>query len=178
VTTSLSKPDPAGTIPREGDHYQLRVVNHWCCRCGNHTRVWIPGVVSRETIIWAAEHGYPYIILNAPIDESKKIWQLYDETAVTAGFTAGPEHRGYLVRCHVAETEEKAIENAKQFMWMQGEFTGLTHPLWASPALPGACAQAGGIPRGRRKQSMPRPRSSSTLALIAGTPKRVIEKLQ
>ena len=37
-------------------------------------------------------------------------------------------------RCHVAETEEKAMENARQFMWMQGEFTGLAHPVWSTPS--------------------------------------------
>ena len=47
---------------------------------------------------------------------------------------AGPENRGYLQRCHVAETEEKALANARQFMWMQGEFTGLAHPVWSSPS--------------------------------------------
>ena len=73
-------------------------------------RVWIPGVVSRETIVWAAEHRYPYIILNAPIEDSKKVWQLYDETAERVGYQAGSEQRGYLIRCHVAETEEKAQE--------------------------------------------------------------------
>jgi hypothetical protein len=34
----------------------------------------------------------------------------------------------------VAETEEKALANARQFMWMQGEFTGLAHPVWSSPS--------------------------------------------
>ena len=37
-------------------------------------------------------------------------------------------------RVHVADTEEKALKNARQFMWMQGEFTGLAHPVWASPS--------------------------------------------
>src|SRR3989449_6880050 len=124
-----------GPFRWEGNHYQLRVVNPWVLPLQQpHPRVWIPGVVSRETIVWAAEHRYPYIILNAPIEETKQIWQLYDETAERVGYQAGSEQRGYLIRCHVAETEEKAIENARQFMWMQGEFTGLTHPLWASPA--------------------------------------------
>ena len=25
------------------------------------------------------------------------------------------------------------MENARQFLWMQGEFTGLAHPVWAQP---------------------------------------------
>jgi alkanesulfonate monooxygenase SsuD/methylene tetrahydromethanopterin reductase-like flavin-dependent oxidoreductase (luciferase family) len=159
------------------------VVNPWVLPLQQpHPRVWIPGVVSRETIVWAAEHGYPYIILNAPVEESKKIWQLYDETAARVGFSAGPEHRGYLIRCHVAETEEKAIQNAKEFMWMQGEFTGLTHPLWASPA--GYLGEWARKPLaefrvGRRKQSMPPfEKQFAAMSIIAGTPKQVIEKLR
>ena len=113
-----------GPFRWEGNHYQLRVVNPWALPLQQpHPRIWIPGVVSRETIVWAAEHRYPYIILNAPVQECQKIWQLYDETAARVGYTSGPEQRGYLIRCHVAETEEKALRNAKEFMWMQGEFS-------------------------------------------------------
>src|SRR2546422_6877514 len=64
-----------GPFRWEGKHYQLRVVNPWVLPLQQpHPRVWIPGVVSRETIVWAAEHRYPYIILNAPIEETKQIW--------------------------------------------------------------------------------------------------------
>jgi alkanesulfonate monooxygenase SsuD/methylene tetrahydromethanopterin reductase-like flavin-dependent oxidoreductase (luciferase family) len=139
-------------------------------------------VVSRETIVWAAEHRYPYIILNAPVEDSKKVWQLYDETAARVGYQAGPEQRGYLIRCHVAETEEKAIENARQFMWMQGEFTGLTHPLWASPAgYLGAWARRplAEFRVGRRKQSMPPfEKQLESMSIIAGTPEQAVKKLR
>ena len=60
--------------------------------------------------------------------------RLYDKAAAEVGYTAGPENFGYLIRVHVQDTEEKALENARQFMWMQGEFTGLAHPVWANPA--------------------------------------------
>src|SRR5205085_947477 len=50
------------------------------------------------------------------------------------GFKGGPEYHGYLKQVHVAETDEKAIENARQFTWMQGEFTGLAHPVWSTPS--------------------------------------------
>jgi hypothetical protein len=68
------------------------------------------------------------------IEDSKKIWAVYDEAAGKAGYEGGPEQRGYLIRCHVQENEEKALANARQFMWMQGEFTGLQHPVWAAPS--------------------------------------------
>ena len=32
------------------------------------------------------------------------------------------------------DSEEKAEKNARQFLWMQGEFTGLAHPVWTNPS--------------------------------------------
>ncbi|MEE9284875.1 MAG: LLM class flavin-dependent oxidoreductase, partial [Dehalococcoidia bacterium] len=123
-----------GPFRWERTHYQLRVVNPWALPLQQpHPRVWVPGISSKETIVWAAHHRYPYIALNTTLEDTLKIWTIYDEAAAAAGYEAGPEQRGYLLRCHVAETEEKALENAREFLWMQGEFTGLTHPVWASP---------------------------------------------
>ena len=62
------------------------------------------------------------------------VWSTYDQAAAVAGYRSGPEQRGYLIRCHVAETEEKALRNAREFMWMQGELIGLQHPVWATPS--------------------------------------------
>src|SRR5581483_2851688 len=113
----------------EGNHYQFRVVNPWARPLQQpHPRVWVPGVVSTETIIWAAQHRYPYIALNTAVDATRRIWEIYDQAALEAGYQPGPELHGYLIRCHVAETEAKALEGGRQFMWMQGEFTGLGHP--------------------------------------------------
>src|SRR5919108_162312 len=124
-----------GPFRWEGPHYQHRVVNPWAVPLQKpHPRVWIPGVLSKETIVWAARKRYPYIALSTEIEATKKIWELYDQVAQQTGYAGGPEYRGYLQRCHVAETEEKAMANAKQFMWMQGEFTGLAHPVWSSPS--------------------------------------------
>ncbi len=124
-----------GPFRWEGTHYQHRVVNPWAVPLQKpHPRIWIPGVLSKETIIWAARQRYPYIALNTAIEATKKIWELYDTVAAEAGYTSGPENRGYLQRIHVADTEEKALANARQFMWMQGEFTGLAHPVWSSPS--------------------------------------------
>ena len=124
-----------GPFRWEGTHYQHRVVNPWALPLQKpYPRVWIPGVLSKETVIWAAQHRYPYIALNTSIDATKVIWDLYDKTAEECGYTAGPENRGYLIRVHVQDTEEKAVKNARQFMWMQGEFTGLANPVWANPA--------------------------------------------
>ena len=84
-------------------------------------------------MLWSARHRYPYIALNTTIEMTKKIWETYDNAAAEAGYKSGPEQHGYLLRCHVAETDEKALENARNFMWMQGEFIGIGHPVWANP---------------------------------------------
>ena len=124
-----------GPFRFEGRHYQNRVVNPWAVPLQKpYPRVWVPGVISRETIVWAAQQRYPYIALNTSIADTKKIWQVYDDVALEAGYEAGPENRGYLIQVHVSDNEEKAIENARQFRWMQGEFTGLAHPVWSTPS--------------------------------------------
>src|SRR5580765_4250999 len=132
ITKAWTTPGP---FRWEGTHYQHRVVNPWAVPLQKpHPRVWIPGVLSRETIIWAARQRYPYICLNTSVDATKQIWATYDAAAAEVGYTPGPENRGYLIRVHVSDNEEKAKKNARQFMWMQGEFTGLAHPVWSSPS--------------------------------------------
>ncbi len=170
----------------EGNHYQFRVVNPWVIPMQKpHPRIWVPGVSSRETIVWCAQHGYPYIALNLPIAAGKEVWRLYDETAEKSGYQAGPEYRGYLLRVRVDETEEKALRNAREFMWMQGEFTGLTHPVWAAPSgylgewarRPMAELRAGYRTKAKHERVTLEDQLKN-LTLIAGTPKQVIEKLR
>ncbi len=174
-----------GPFRWEGTHYQHRVVNPWAVPLQKpYPRVWIPGVLSKETVIWAAKHRYPYIALNTAIDATKTIWDLYSKTASEVGYTAGPENFGYLIRVHVQDNEEKAIRNARQFMWMQGEFTGLAHPVWANPA--GYFSPSGrrafvefavGRAKNPRGQMTFEEQLASTM-IIAGTPDTVIPRLK
>src|SRR6266702_4475971 len=165
-----------GPFRFEGTHYQHRVVNPWAVPLQKpHPRIWIPGVASKETVIWAAEHRYPYVCLNTSIETTKRIWEIYDEAAAQVGYTPGPENRGYLIRMHVADSEEKAQRNARQFVWMMGEFTGLLHPVWSGPAgypSPANRRTLVEVANGRR----PNPRAADfetqlkNLTIIAGTP--------
>ena len=175
-----------GPFRWEGKHYHQRVVNPWALPLQQpHPRIWIPGVISHETIIWAAQHGYPYICLNTSIDDTKKIWQRYDAAAAEVGYTPGSEHRGYLIRCHVAETEEKALESARQFLWMDGEFTGRLKPVWASPSgyfSPSSRQTFVEFVAGQ-SASPSRPRKTfeqqlGDLQIVAGTPEQVVKSLR
>src|SRR6202163_666681 len=174
-----------GPFRWEGTHYQHRVVNPWAVPLQKpYPRVWIPGVISKETIVWAAQQRYPYIALNTSIEQTKKIWELYDSVALQSGYVGGPENRGYLIQVHVSDNEEKAIENAKQFRWMQGEFTGLAHPVWSTPSGYGSPgARRAFVEFASRRAKSPRGETSfeqqmADLRIIAGTPKTVVAKLK
>jgi alkanesulfonate monooxygenase SsuD/methylene tetrahydromethanopterin reductase-like flavin-dependent oxidoreductase (luciferase family) len=174
-----------GPFRFEGTHYQHRVVNPWAVPLQKpYPRVWIPGVISKETIVWAAQQRYPYIALNTSIEQTKKIWELYDQVALQSGYIGGPENRGYLIQVHISDNEDKARENAKQFRWMQGEFTGLAHPVWSTPS-------GYGSPTNRRafvefasgRAINPRGNTSfeqqvEDLRIIYGTPDQVVAKLK
>src|SRR5580692_6750971 len=174
-----------GPFRWEGTHYQHRVVNPWAVPLQKpYPRVWIPGVLSRETVVWAAQQRYPYIALNTSVDATKQIWQTYDAAAAEVGYTPGPENRGYLIRMHVSDSEEKAVKNARQFMWMMGEFTGLAHPVWSSPSgyfSPSSRRNFVQFATGRAKNPRGNPtfeEQLETTQIIAGTPAQVIPKLR
>ncbi|MBV9776579.1 MAG: LLM class flavin-dependent oxidoreductase, partial [Acetobacteraceae bacterium] len=80
-----------GPFRWEGTHYQHRVVNPWAVPLQKpYPRVWIPGVLSKETILWAARHRYPYVALNTTIDATRNIWNIYSQQAREVGYEAGP----------------------------------------------------------------------------------------
>jgi len=175
----------AGPFRWEGTHYQQRVVNPWTVPLQKpYPRVWIPGVLSKETVIWTAQQRYPYIALNTSIEATKQIRKTYDDAALECGYVAGSENFGYLIRVHVQEDEEKALRNARQFMWMQGEFTGLAHPVWANPSgyfSPSGRRAFVEFSTGRAINPRGSPTFEDQLAstmIIAGTPKQVTEKLK
>ncbi|MFO1188077.1 MAG: LLM class flavin-dependent oxidoreductase [Alphaproteobacteria bacterium] len=129
----------AWTVPGpfrwDGDHYNYRVVNPWATPLQKpHPRIVIPGVSSNETIEWAAERGYPYIGLGTDVRSQQRIVGIYTDAARRVGYEPGTEHFGQVLRVHVQDTEEKAAEMSRHFTWMQGEFTGLAHPVWSAPS--------------------------------------------
>jgi alkanesulfonate monooxygenase SsuD/methylene tetrahydromethanopterin reductase-like flavin-dependent oxidoreductase (luciferase family) len=107
-----------GPFRFEGKHYQYRVVNPWVKPMQQpHPDIWFPGTGSPESVVWAAKHRHPYMNLGALVDTTEWLKQVYIDTAEEEGYQAGPEHFGYLLRCLVADTDEKAIEIGREFMW-------------------------------------------------------------
>ena len=69
--------------------------------------------------MWAASHGHPYMNLGALLEITQWLKDIYIETALEAGYKPGPEHFGYLLKVFCADTDEKAIEMGRRFLWTE-----------------------------------------------------------
>jgi len=106
-----------GPFRFEGEHYNYRYVNPWARPFQQpHPLIMIPGAVSKRTVEWAAARRYPYVMLATRLEPTKQSFDYYDECARAAGYEAGPQHRGYLFKVHVDETEELAHEVGRKFL--------------------------------------------------------------
>ena len=96
-----------------------------------------------------------------------------------AGHEPGPENYGYLLCCYVGETQEKAEEEARHFIWRMGETTRAPRE-YMNPI--GYRTQAGQQVAARRSA---RPLISQSFEelnenyhIVCGTPDTVLEKLE
>ncbi len=106
----------------EGKHFHYRHVNPWALPYQKpHPPMWIPGVLSPETVQWCAEHRYPYIALGTQLGPTCELWDFYADEAAKQGYQAGPENFGYLIATVLAETEDKAQELAEGFVYGGGQ---------------------------------------------------------
>jgi alkanesulfonate monooxygenase SsuD/methylene tetrahydromethanopterin reductase-like flavin-dependent oxidoreductase (luciferase family) len=177
-----------GPFRWEGRHYDYRVVNPWVRPLQKpHPPIWIPGVVSPESVRWAAEHRYPYVALAPPLHTIDEIYDLYDEVAAKSGFTPTSEQRGYVIRVSVADTDEKAYEEGRHFFWQLGTSFGVAPRHWLQP--PGYVSRA--ATQSRREQarvgsvnvtpggpSLSYEEAHATYQIVSGNPDTVIKKLQ
>lgn len=111
-----------GPFRWEGEHFTYRYVNPWVTPYQKpRPPIWIPGVLSPETVQWCAEHRYPYLGLGTSLKETVELWNLYGDTAAKTGYMAGSENFGYVNHVFVAETEEKAEELGKCHLFGGGQ---------------------------------------------------------
>jgi len=180
-----------GPFRWEGKHYQFRVVNPWMMPLQKpHPPIWIPGVVSPESVTWAARHRYPYIALAPPLDLVSEIYELYDKVAAEEGYTPTSENRGYAVRVNVSDSDEKAYEDGKNFYWQQGTSFGTAPRHWQAP--PGyqtrAAQQSGRAARRETTRNVPDitpggpsldyEQAHATHQIVTGNPETVFRKLK
>ena len=106
----------------EGKHFHFRHVNPWVLPYQKpHPPMMIPGVLSPETVKWSAERSYPYLGLGTSLGPTADLWDYYADVAAEAGYQAGPENFGYLIPTFVADTDERAQELGKGFIFGGGQ---------------------------------------------------------
>ena len=113
-----------GPFRWEGKHYNFRVVNPWIVPVQKpHPPVWVPGTASPETAQWAAKYGYTYVAFLTPLDVTEDLFGIYRAAAAQEDYEPTADNFGYLLCCYVAETQEKADEEARHFIWRMGTTT-------------------------------------------------------
>ena len=120
-----------GPFRYEGKHFHYRFVDPWCLPIQKpHPPIWIPGLLSPETVVWCAKHRYPYVALATFLEPTVELWDIYRDAAAEEGYQVGPENFGYLQKVYVAETDEKAREIAK---WDMFGGAGIGYSLFGQP---------------------------------------------
>ena len=195
-----------GPFRWEGEHYNYRYVNPWARPYQEpHPPIWIPGVMSRNTVAWTAKHRYPYVMLATELEPTKQSLDYYNDVAREEGYEAGTQHRGYLFKVHVDETEELAEAAGRKYIegpsnpFLEGN-QGDVRPFIQN--LPGMTSRTNLLPtlstfalaraRGRLQEyeaatGRPAPKADyngsyedqiQKMAIITGTPDTVIPKVR
>ena len=139
-------------------------------RCRFRSRIrrsGFPGLLSPETVVWCAQHRYPYIALATFLEPTVELWNIYRDAAAKEGYQVGPENFGYLQKVYVAETDEKAREIAKWDM-----FGGAGIGYSACSASRSGCSRRDTTRRKRRGAS--RKQFSDPRRIRAGVRRRVL----
>ena len=179
-----------GPFRWEGKHFQYRVINPWMMPLQKpHPPIWIPGVASPESIVWAARHRYPYVALAPPEHLLKGVYDLYNKTAKEEGYTATSDNRGYAIRIACADTDEEAYELGRHWYWQLGTSFGVAPRHWQAPpgyltkaAVQGAIQQQ----RNASRQVDVTPggpvleydQAQETYQVVTGNPDTVLKKLR
>ena len=173
-----------GPFRYEGNYYHYRVVNPWVLPVQKpRPEIWFPGTGSPESVVWAARHQHPYMNLGALIDMTEFLKGIYIDTAHEVGFKPGPQHFGYLMRILCADTDEKAIELGRTFMWTQdhrqkGPREHNDPPGYQSRQAVNVKRSRPAIGTGTDGTQMTYDQLRGLNNIIVGTPDTVIEKLK
>jgi len=118
IVQAWTRPGPR----RYEGHFRYRHVSPWALPLQKpFPQMWIPGVLSLETVKWCVEHRYPYVGLGTSIGPTCDLWDFYADEAAKLGYQAGPENFGYLAPTFLAEKEERAQELGKGFVFGGGQ---------------------------------------------------------
>ena len=180
-----------GPFVWEGKHFDYRCVNPWVLPYQKpHPPIMIPGSTSRETVEWAAKRGYPYVALATRLEATEQMFNYYDQTARDHGHTVTNHNHGYMIRVHIAKTDEQAHEEGKLlFGGRMAQITSMTdmkiHPdvgAWMQP--PGFVSKEAALARRKFMGGTPYAfftqgyeKALENSQIVVGSPETVIKDL-
>ena len=176
-----------GPFEFEGDHYRFRYVNLWPRPYQTpHPPVWIPSMGSRETVVWASapERKYPFLVTFSPESAVVRYHNMYREAARAHGYEASGGQLGWAVPIYVAETDERAREEAKA--GIETLFNNFLRMPWEMLLPPGYTSNASlKVTLKLRANSLGSQAGKQTIdsliaanTVVVGSPKTVREKIE
>ncbi len=168
-----------GPFEYVGKHYHFRYVNPWPRPYQKpHPPIWTPSQGSTDTIRWSAQNRYTYCQTLSPIESVARFFDMYREEADKAGYQATPDQLAWSNSIYVAETDEKAMREAKPHLEaLSNSF--LKMPL--EMLLPPGYTSAESMKRIRASRTNLKPQTAEDLVkagvVIVGSPNTVREKM-
>jgi alkanesulfonate monooxygenase SsuD/methylene tetrahydromethanopterin reductase-like flavin-dependent oxidoreductase (luciferase family) len=176
-----------GPFEFEGNHFRNRYVNLWPRPYQTpHPPVWIPSMGSRETIEWASapERKYPFLVTFSSEAAVMRYLNMYKETAQAMhGYSASGSQLGWAVPLYVADTDERAKQEAKA--GIESLFNNFLPMPWEMLLPPGYTSNASlkatmkirtALGSRARNQSIDELIGNGTA--VIGSPRTVLEKIE
>jgi len=113
IVAAWTRPGP---FEFDGQHYNYRYVNLWPRPYQQpHPPIWVPSQGSSETIKWAADPArkYPFLVTFSAEELVVRYLTMYRDQAREFGYQASGDQLGWAAPIYVADTDERAREEAK-----------------------------------------------------------------
>lgn len=176
IVRAWTEPGPFEYV---GKHYHFRYVNPWPRPYQKpHPPIWTPSQGSTDTIRWSAQNRYTYCQTLSPIKTVARFFDMYREEADKAGYQASTDQLAWSNSIYVAETDEKAMREAKPHLEALSNVF-LKMPL--EMLLPPGYTSAESMKRIRASRTNLKPQTAEDLVeagvVIVGSPNTVRERL-
>ena len=173
-----------GPFEFEGEHYNFKYVNCWP-RPYQQPRppIWIPSQGSSETVKWAADPArkYQFLVTFSSTDLVARYLTAYRDQCTQFGYECAGDQLGWAVPVYVADTDEKAKEEAGRALeTLFGDF--LPNP-WEMLLPPGYTSMSSMKQTMKLRASLGKVRPTADQLIASGTaligsPKTVRQKIR
>jgi alkanesulfonate monooxygenase SsuD/methylene tetrahydromethanopterin reductase-like flavin-dependent oxidoreductase (luciferase family) len=162
-----------------GDNYEYRYVNIWPKPLQKpHPPVYIPGAGSTETMKFCAEHKYTYMSVYTPVRIVRRWFDGYRQAAADLGYTPEPEKIAFSVPIYVADTDQKAHEEAGPAVdWLYQRGLKVTGEMFTPPGYMSPGSLRGVLSSGRHGFAASYEDILTNGQAVVGSPAAVAERL-